>query len=137
MESLALAIASIAVVLWLGNALALSAEAARFEPVRSRRIGPLAIELRRRVQVSGHDNGRGGIAFAQCHETRLRLYRVFGLPVWRAASSIELPAQVMGMTASLTARDFDSEFDDAFREADFAHRERPQPTQWPIGWSKH
>lgn len=101
-------------------AVALEVSVARHEPVRSARLGPFSVELRRHAQALGHPNGRGGHAFAQPCEHRLRVFRVAGLALWRQAQSVELPAQVADMMGTLTARDFDVEFDPRFREASFA-----------------
>ena len=90
------------------------------EPVRSQGFGPVSVELRRRALVRGHPNGRGGHAFAQPNETRLRVIRVAGFALWRQAQSVELPLQVADMMGTLTARDFDAEFDARFRLASFA-----------------
>jgi hypothetical protein len=132
-----LALLGACAALLLVRGLILRAEAARFDPVRSHRLGPLTIELRRLAVVSGHDNGRGGLAFAQAHELRLRTYRLFGLPLWRERSGIELPPQVMGMLNSLVARDFDAEFDEPFREVEFARLDRSLVSQLRMVWSRH
>lgn len=132
-----LALLGACAALLLVRGLILRAEAARFDPVRSRRMGPLTVELRRLTVVTGHDNGRGGLAFAQAHELRLRMYRLFGLPLWRERSGIELPPQVLVMLNSLVARDFDAEFAEAFREIEFARLDRSLVSQLRMVWSRH
>ena len=100
--------------------LVLQSSVGRYEPVRSARLGPFSVELRRRAIVRGHPNGRGGHAFAHPREARIRVFRVAGFAVWRQARNLELPLQVVNMIGTLTARDFDAEFDDRFRVASFA-----------------
>ncbi|MDH5539538.1 MAG: hypothetical protein OEY03_09050 [Rhizobacter sp.] len=135
MNTLALLSACAAIVLVRG--MWLRAEMARFEPVRSRRLGPLRIELRRRIVVLGHDNGRGGLAFAQAHEQRLRVHRLLGVPVWRELRGIELPPHAMAMLNGLLARDFDAEFAESFRESEFARLDHSLISQLRMGWSRH
>ena len=100
--------------------LVLRSSVANYEPVRSQSMGPFSVELRRMALVRGHPNGLGGHAFPQPHEERLRVFRVAGLAVWRQFQGCELPAQVASMIGTLTARDFDSEFDPPFRIASYA-----------------
>jgi hypothetical protein len=104
----------------LVGGLALRVSLAGYEPVRSQSFGPFSVELRRRALVRGHPNGKGGHAFAQPSETRLRVIRCAGFPLWRQSRSVELPLQVVDMMGTLTARDFDAEFDARFRLASFA-----------------
>jgi hypothetical protein len=92
----------------------------RYEPVRSASVGVLSVELRRRALVNEHPSGMGGQPFRQPGESRLRVFRVAGIPVWRQGFSVDLPLQVAPMIGTLTARDFDSEFDPRFRLAGFA-----------------
>lgn len=91
-----------------------------YEPVRSHYRGLWSIQLRRRVVIDGHPNGKGGLAFARAHEDRIKVWWVAGLAVWRSAESIELPSQALHMVSSLTARDFDVDFGPVFREAHYA-----------------
>lgn len=93
---------------------------ARYEPVRSARLGMLSVELRRRALVHEHPSGMGGQPFRQPGESRLRVFRVAGFPVWQQGCSVDLPLQVATMIGTLTARDFDMEFDARFRLASFA-----------------
>ena len=109
-------VAAVAVI----SGLALQSSVGRYEPVRSERRGPFSVELRRRAIVRGHPSGRGGHAFAQAREARIRVFRVAGFAVWRQARNVELPLQVVNMIGTLTARDFDMEFDERFRVASFA-----------------
>ena len=92
---------------------------ARYEPVRSAGLGVFSVELRRRALVLEHPSGMGGKPFRQPTEGRVRVFRIVGFPVWRQGRSVDLPLQVMGMIGTLTARDFDAEFDDRFRLASF------------------
>jgi hypothetical protein len=108
-----------AVAALLGG-LVLRALVTRHEPVRSARLGMFSVELRRRALVREHPSGMGGEAFRQPSESRIRVFRVAGFPVWQQGRSVDLPMQVMGMIGTLTARDFDAEFDDRFRLASFA-----------------
>jgi len=93
---------------------------AGYEPARSCQWGPFSIELRRRVILRGHPDGRGRHALAQPGETRIRVFRVAGMPVWIQSQSIDLPTQVANMVSSLTARDFDIEFGPRFTETGYA-----------------
>ncbi len=107
-------------VLALIGGLARRLSVTNHEPVRSTSLGPFSVELRRRGLVRGHPNGKGGQAFAQPSETRVRVFCIVGLPVWRQAQRVELPLQVVNMIGTLTARDFDMEFEPRFRVASFA-----------------
>ncbi len=113
--------------------LVLRASVGRYEPVRSERLGPFSVELRRRASVRGHPNGRGGFAFAQPREARIRVFRVAGIALWRQARNVELPLQVVNMIGTLTARDFDAEFDPRFRLASFAALTPTGAARWRIG----
>ncbi len=93
---------------------------ARYEPVRSVGLGIFSVELRRRALVQEHPSGLGDKPFRQPAERRVRVFRVAGFPLWRQGRSVDLPLQVMGMIGTLTARDFDSEFDDRFRLSSYA-----------------
>ena len=122
----------VCVVLALVGGLVLRGSVARYDPVRSRSLGPLSVELRRRAWVSADGRGQApegsrqqpgsatGQAVPQPCEARLRVFRVAGFCVWRQRQSVELPFQVAGMIGTLTARDFDVEFKDRFRVAGFA-----------------
>jgi hypothetical protein len=107
--------------------LALRWSVARYEPVRSANLGIFSVELRRRALVHEHPSGMGGQPFRQPGESRLRVFRVAGIPVWRQGCSVDLPLQVTPMIGTLTARDFDSEFDPRFRLGGFA---RLMPEWW-------
>ena len=120
------------VVLALVGSLVLRGSVARYDPVRSRSLGPMSVELRRRAWVSADTSGHApkgsrqppgattGQAVPQPCEARIRVFRVAGFCVWRQHQSVELPMQVAGMIGTLTARDFDVEFEDRFRVAGFA-----------------
>ncbi|KNZ31146.1 MAG: hypothetical protein AD742_18155 [Methylibium sp. NZG] len=99
--------------------LALRSVAARYEPVRSAGFGIFSVELRRRARVQEHPSGLGDPPFRQPAERRLRVFRIAGVPCWMQSRSVDLPLQVIGMIGTLTARDFDSEFDERFRLAGF------------------
>ena len=107
-------------VLALLGGLVLRSSVARYEPVRSRSLGIFSVELRRRVLVRAHPDGVASHAFSQPCESRIRVLRVAGFPLWRQGRSVDLPLQVANMVGTLTARDFDAEFDDRFRLASFA-----------------
>lgn len=107
--------------------LALHWSAARYEPVRSVNVGLFSVELRRRALVREHPSGMGGQPFRQPGESRLRVFRVAGVPVWQQGCNVDLPLQVAPMIGTLTARDFDSEFDPRFRLGAFA---RLMPHWW-------
>lgn len=122
----------VCVVLALVGSLVLRGSVARYDPVRSRSLGPMSVELRRRAWVSadtrGHapegsrqpPGGATGQAVPQPCEARIRVFRVAGFCVWRQRQSVELPLQAASMIGTLTARDFDVEFEDRFRVAGFA-----------------
>lgn len=115
----------------LAGTLLLRSRVARYEPVRSAGSGLFSVELRRRALVQAHPSGLGDKPFRQPTERRLRVFRVAGFPLWQQARSVDLPLQVMGMIGTLTARDFDSEFDDRFRLASFAQL----APAWAARWS--
>jgi hypothetical protein len=100
--------------------LVLQAEIARHEPVRSAALWGCSVELRRWALAHGRPHGQAGRAVAPPCESRLRVFRIAGVPVWRQGQRVELPLQVAGMIGTLTARDFDREFDARFREARFS-----------------
>ena len=104
----------------LVGGLVLRAIVARYEPVRSAGLGIFSVELRRKALVQDHPSGLGDKPFRQPVERRLRVFRVAGFPLWKQGRSVDLPLQVTGMIGTLTARDFDSEFDDRFRLSGFA-----------------
>ena len=58
------------------------------------------------------------------------MLRVAGVPFWMQRRSVDLPLQVIGMIGTLTARDFDSEFDDRFRLASFAQLAPDAAARW-------
>ena len=98
----------------------LRAVVARYEPVRSAGSGVVSVELRRRTLLQEHPSGLGGEPFRQPVERRVRVFRVAGFPLWCQMHGVDLPMQVSGMLGTLTARDFDSEFDTRFRLAGFS-----------------
>lgn len=116
----------------LVGGLVLRGSVARYDPVRSRSLGPMSVELRRRAWVSADTRGHAPEgsrqppagatvqAVPQPCEARIRVFRVAGFCVWRQRQSVELPLQVASMIGTLTARDFDMEFEDRFRIAGFA-----------------
>ena len=110
----------VCVVAALLGGLVLRSLVARYEPVRSAGSGVFSVELRRRALVQEHPSGLGDKPFRQPTERRVRVFRVAGFPLWQQGSHVDLPMQVMGMIGTLTARDFDVEFDDRFRLASFA-----------------
>ena len=107
------------VVAALAGGLVLRSRVARYEPVRSAAFGIFSVELRRRALVQEHPSGLGNKPFRQPVERRVRVFRVAGFPLWCQGRSVDLPLQVMGMIGTLTARDFDVEFDERFRPASF------------------
>jgi len=118
-----------AVAALLGG-LVLRSIAARYEPVRSAGFGVFSVELRRRARVHEHPSGLGAKPFRQPTEGRVRVLRVAGVPFWLQRRSVDLPLQVIGMIGTLTARDFDSEFDEGFRLASFARLAPDAATRW-------
>lgn len=122
----------LSVLLVVGGQL-LRRSVAGYEPARSCQWGPFSVELRRRVLLHGHPDGRGRLALAQPSETRIRVFRVAGMPVWFQSRTIDLPVQVANMFSSLTARDFDFEFDPRFREIGYA---QVLPATWNLWWGR-
>lgn len=122
----------------LCGGLVLRSQVARYEPVRSAGLGIFSVELRRRARVQEHPSGLGDKPFRQPTERRVRVLRVAGFPVWQQGRSVDLPLQVTGMIGTLTARDFDSEFDDRFRLASFARLAPGWAARWfePDGGGK-
>ena len=121
-----------AVAALLGG-LVLRSWVARYEPVRSVGSGLFSVELRRRALVQEHPSGLGDKPFRQPTERRVRVFRVAGFPLWCQGRSVDLPLQVMGMIGTLTARDFDVEFDERFRPASFDKLVPAWVSRGPVG----
>ncbi len=109
----------LAALVALGGVL-LRMSVARHEPVRSAAFGLFSVELRRRALVLQHPSALGGPPLLQPCERRIRVFRLAGVALWRQGRSVDLPPQAAGMIGTLTARDFDAEFDSRFRLASFA-----------------
>jgi hypothetical protein len=125
--TLLLVLCAVAAVL---GGLVLRSIAARYEPVRSAGFGIFSVELRRRARVHEHPSGLGDKPFRQPTEGRLRVLRVAGVPFWMQRRSVDLPMQVISMIGTLTARDFDSEFDARFRVASFSRVAPDAAARW-------
>jgi hypothetical protein len=101
--------------IWLCRGLYLLRRVAGHELVRTERHGLLSWELWRRASLVAHSDGMGGHTLPRPRECRCLLLRVLGLPVWRDAQSIGLPAHLETTIHAVQAHEFDAAFASRFR----------------------
>lgn len=85
--------------------------------LRREASGLLRVELRRRVEMRSHDDGRGGRSFPQPVETRCLTWLVAELPFWSRRESVGLPPGSEARLALVSAEECDRHFATDYRLA--------------------
>ena len=106
---------AVVIVLFLLRALYLRCLVSRHELIARQQGRLVTVELWRRAMLFQCRDGTGDMKLPVPRESRTRLVRFAGVPVWRYVEAIGLPNDAADRISAVAAHEFDGGFSPAFR----------------------